>query len=162
MTAAPNRLRERWDAFAPRERAMLALMAIAVVAFVLWLAVLRPLQARADAATREHRRAAADHAEMQATVDAIRTLQADRPASPAGDAFTRAVLDTATAVQVPVTRQRQDAGLFVVGIDAVAAPALFSWLDGLRKRHGIAPASLDIGKRNGALQVEVTFRQPPS
>lgn len=161
MTTPHHRFRDRWDAFAPRERAMLALMAVAVGAFVLWLGVLRPLQARADAALRDHQRAAADHAELEAGIRAIRDLQANRPATPTGDALTRAVLDSATAAQVPVTRQRSDAGLLVIGIDAVAAPALFGWLDGLRNRHGIAPASLDIGKRNGALHVEVAFRQTP-
>lgn len=162
MTATPNRLRDRWDTFAPRERAMLAVMAIAIAIFVLWLGVLRPLQARADAAAREHQRAAADHAELAASVGAIQETRADQPVPPAGDAFTRTVLDAAAAAQVPVTRQRNDGGLLVIGIDAVAAPALFGWLDGLRSGHGIAPASLDVGKRNGALQVEVAFRQPPS
>ncbi|KGM56515.1 hypothetical protein N799_03620 [Lysobacter arseniciresistens ZS79] len=161
MTTPHHRFRDRWDTFAPRERAMLALMAVAVAAFVLWLGVLRPLQARADAAVRDHRRAAADHAELAAAIRAIRELQADRPAITTGDAFTRAVLESATAAQVPVTRQRSDAGLLVIGIDAVAAPALFGWLDGLRNRHGIAPASLDIGKRNGSLRAEVAFQLPP-
>jgi len=64
---------------------------------------------------------------------------------------------------VPVARQRNDdAGTLQIGIDAVAAPALLGWLDGLRQRHGIAPATLDITEHNGALRVQAGFAPPAS
>ena len=153
-----DRINGWWRTRAPRERLMLAVMAVAIAAFVLWLGVLRPLQAWTDAARQRHERAAVELGEVEAAVRDIQALETGRPGSPSEPEFERTVLEAAAVAQVPVTRQRTDGGTLVVGIDAVAVPALFDWLDRLRTRHGIAPASLEIGKRNGALRVEAGFR----
>lgn len=146
-----------WQSREPRERTMLAAM-IALVAFVLWLGVFL-LQRTASAAQIRYDRAAADLIEVESGVRQIDVLLAQRPPNPAGDAFTATILDAAAANDVPVSRQRiDDAGILTVGIDATDAPALIGWLDELRQQHGIAPHTLDIGKRNGRLRVEVAFR----
>jgi general secretion pathway protein M len=153
-----GRIHGWWQTRAPRERLMLGVMAAAIAAFALWLGVLRPLQAWTDAARERHARAAVDLDHVEAAVRDIHAAEKERPAQPAGDEFRRAILDAAASVQVPVARQRTDGAALVVGIDAVTAPALFSWLDHLRAAHGLAPASLEIDKRNGALRVEAAFR----
>lgn len=152
-----------WQALAPRERAMLGMMSVAIVAFALWLGAVRPLQHARDAAMQRHDRAAAGLQEVIAATDAIQALQARQPAPPAGDAFARTILDAAAAAHVPVARQRgNDTGGLEIGIDAVAAPALFGWLEALRHRHGIAPALLDVTERNGELRVQASFAAPAS
>jgi general secretion pathway protein M len=144
---------------APRERIMLAAMLLAVLAFVLWLGAWRPLQAAADAA-REHRmRATAALAEVRAGVAAIADLQARQPAPLTTDALANAVLRTAAAERVPISRQRTDeAGVFTVGIDAVQATILFGWLDTLKRQHGLAPIRLEVEERNGQLVAEAHFQ----
>lgn len=154
-----GRIHGWWQTRAPRERLMLGMMAAAIAAFAVWLGVLRPLQAWTDATRERHARAAADLDNVEAAVGDIHAVENERRAPPAGDEFRRAILDAAAAARVPVARQRTDGPTLVVGIDAVTAPALFSWLDRLRTAHGLAPASLEIDKRNGALRVEVAFRE---
>lgn len=155
----PATMIEWWDARAPRERLMLAAMLLAVLAFALWLGAWRPLRAAADAA-RDHRmRAAAVLAEVRAGVAAIADLQAQGPAPLATDALAGAVLRTAAAERVPISRQRtDDAGVLTVGIDAVQATALFGWLDALKRQHGLAPIQLEVEERNGQLVAQAHFR----
>lgn len=153
--------RHWWQSRERREQRMLAVMFAALAAFVLWFAVVAPLQRVRDAARDRHHGAAADLREVVHGVDTITALQARNPGMSTADAFASAVLDTAAAARVPVSRQRiDDAGVLQVGIDAVEAPALLGWLDHLRHQHGIAPLALDISERNGRLQVQASFRSP--
>lgn len=152
-----------WQALAPRERAMLGAMFIAIGAFALWLGAIRPLQHARDGAIDRYDRAAANLQEVRSAVDAIATLSAQRPTSPSGNVFADTILEAAAAARVPVARQRSDdAGGLEIGIDAVAAPALMGWLEGLRQRHGIAPSTLDITEHNGELRVQAGFAAPAS
>ena len=161
--SAPTGIRSWWQALAPRERAMLGVMLVAIAAFALWLGAIRPLQQARDAASQHYDRAAADLREVAMAVETMASLQAQRPSPPAGEAFARTILDAAATAHVPVARQRSDdAGVLEVGIDAVSAPVLFGWLDGLRQRHGIAPTVLDVTERNGELRVQARFTPPTS
>ena len=160
-SSAGSRVRESWASLAPRERTMLAVMALAIAAFVLWLGIVRPLQDFAGDATQRAQRAAGDLREVQARVRDIRAMEANRPAPPSGERFAPAIMDAAAVGQVAIARQRiGDGGVLEVGIDAVAAPALFGWLEALRTGHSITPASLEVRERNGALQAEVSFNPP--
>lgn len=146
-----------WQARERRERAMLGVMVAAVLGFAAWYGVAMPLQRAQQRAGDQLREATADLAEVRAAVDRIRELQAARP-SPDPQAVARQILDSAAAGSVPVSRQRvDDAGRLTVGIDAVAAPTLFAWLDTLHATHGTAPSALDIGKQGGTLRVEAVF-----
>lgn len=150
-----------WLAREPRERLMLVVMGIAVAAFVLWLGLLRPLQAWAEEARARHDRAAAGLAWVQSAVRELEARGIGQPAPQADQAdngFKDIILATAASARVEVTRQRTDeAGGLSIGIDAVGAPELFAWLDRLYADHGIAPVSMQVDKRNGALRVEVAF-----
>lgn len=156
-----DKLRHWWQSRELREQRMLAVMFAAIAAFALWFGVVAPLRHARDAARDRHDRAVAELREVTRGVEAIRALQAQRPAASSADDFARAILDAAAAAQVPVSRQRIDeSGVLEVGIDAVDAPALLGWLDGLVRQHGIAPLALDITERNGRLQVQASFRTP--
>lgn len=160
MSAFDN-LRHWWQSREPREQRMLAVMFAAIAAFALWFGVVAPLQRACDAAQDRHDRAVEDLREVGRGVDAITALQARRPTGSTGGNFAATILDAAAAAQVPVSRQRiDDAGVLEVGIDAIGAPALLGWLDGLGRQHGIAPMTLDITERNGSLQVQASFRPP--
>lgn len=156
-----DHLRHWWRSREPREQRMLAVMFAAIAAFALWLGVVAPLQRARDAARERHDRTVEDLREVERGVDAITALQARGPTASTGGNFAGTILDTAAAAQVPVSRQRiDDAGVLEVGIDAVGAPALLGWLDGLGRQYGIAPMTLEITERNGSLQVQASFRPP--
>ncbi len=151
-------LRHWWSSREPRERMMLATMLAALAAFSLWLCVFM-LQRTLTTAQAHYDRSAADLVEVDSGVLEIAAITAQRPPTPAGAAFAPTILDAAAASEVPISRQRvDDAGLLTIGIDAVGAPALLDWLDGLRRLHGIAPHTLDVDKHNGRLRVEVAFQ----
>lgn len=151
-----------WSGRNARERAMLALMLLAIAVFALWLGAWRPLDAAARAAHLHRLRASADLAEVRALTAAIAERQAQRPPPLSGEALPRAIARSAAAGGVAISRQRTDAdGRLVVGIDAVDAPALFAWLDLLARQHGLAPVSLKVEERDGSLVVEAGFAAPP-
>jgi general secretion pathway protein M len=152
-----------WSARDARERVMLALMLLAIGAFVLWLGAWRPLDAAARSARQHRLQATTDLAEVRALVAAVAERQALRPAPLTGDALTGAITRSAAAGGVAISRQRTaDDGRFVVGIDAVEAPALFAWLDLLARQHGVAPVSLKVEERDGSLAVEAGFATSPA
>lgn len=153
-----HRASDWWLNREPRERVMLVVMGIAVAAFMLWLGLLRPLQAWAHEARARHDRAAAELAWVRSAVRELEAKGTGQPAPQAVTGFKEIILDTAAGTRVEVTRQRIDeAGGLAIGIDAVGPPELFAWLDRLYADHGIAPVSMQVDKRNGALRVEVAF-----
>lgn len=161
--SARARLADWWAARAPRERIMLIAMLLALAAFALWLGAWRPLRMAAEAAQERRVRATTALAEVRAEVAAIADLQRRHPPAATAEALAQTVLRTAAAERVPISRQRMDdAGMLTVGIDAVAAPALFAWLDALARQHGLAPVQLEAEERNGELAAEVGFATVPA
>ena len=153
-----------WSARNARERAMLALMLLAIGAFALWLGAWRPLDAAARSARQHRLQATTDLAEVRALAAAVAERQEQRPPPLTGEALAGAIARSAAAGGVAISRQRTaDDGRLVVGIDAVEAPALFAWLDLLARQHGLAPVSLKVEERDGSLAVEAGFAAlPPS
>ena len=147
-----------WHARQPRERMMLAAMAVAIATVLYWYGGVVPLRQFAGSAQARHDREAASLAAVRGNLAAIRAARESVPEPPAGDGYAAAILATAQAAGVSISRQRThgDGGL-AVGIDAVDAPTLFAWLDAVRITHGIAPDTLDAGRRDGRLHVEVSF-----
>lgn len=147
-----------WHARQPRERVMLAAMAVAIAAFLYWYGGVVPLRQLAGSAQAHYDREASSLVAVRGNLAAIRAARESVPEPPAGDGYPAAILATGHAAGVSVSRQRVhgDGGL-AVGIDAVDAPTLFAWLDVLRVTHGIAPDTLDAGRRDGRLHAEVSF-----
>lgn len=161
FTGFTARLSAGWQARQPRERVMLAVMAVSIGAFAYWYGGVAPLRNLAASARADHERSAARLAVVRGHLVAVREARAAAPALPDGDAYAAILLDTASAAGISVSRQRaRGAGGLAVGIDAVDAAPLFSWLDTLRSVHGIAPDVVDIGRRDGRLHAEVAFPGP--
>lgn len=156
----PGSLSDWWNARASRERAMLVVMLLALVTFLAWFAIMRPL-GRWEAAAADDRQAAtatlAGVRAARAELDAFQAALAE-PASGAG-ALDGLLPRTAAAAGVPLSRQQPREGLLTIGIDAVAAPALLAWLDTLAG-HGVAPVALEAGERDGVLHAELAFAEP--
>lgn len=146
-----------WRSRAPRERILLAVMVLAIVAFLAWFAVLRPLG-------RWQQEAAADRLAAVAALEGVRTARAElatfRSALPEPEPMDASVEElltrTAAASGVALARKQVRDGLVVVGIDAVEAPALLAWLDALA-RQGVAPVAMETGERDGSLHAELAF-----
>lgn len=162
MTSSGS-LRDWWSARNARERAMLVLMLLAIAAFALWLGAWRPLDAAARSARQHRLQATANLAEVRALAAAVAERQAQRPPPLSGEALAGVITRSAAAGGVAISRQRTAGdGRFVVGIDAVEAPALFAWLDLLAQQHGLAPVSLKVEERDGGLAVEAGFAALPA
>lgn len=156
------RLADWWQAREPRERRMVAVMLAALAAFVLWYGVIAPLRQARDDARARHADAVAAVQEIERALVRIEASAARLPPAPAGDAFATAIVDSAGAAGVAISRQDDSGdGMLVIAIDAVAAPTLFAWIDTLRREHGIAPLALQVDKRDGRLRAELRFAPPP-
>lgn len=156
-----GRAASTWRARAPRERVMLAVMFSATAAFLYWYGGVVPLRKLAASAEARYHREAESLVALRHTLAAIRAAREATPEPPAGTAYAAAILASAPAAGVSISRQSAhgDGGL-AVGIDAVDAPALFAWLEALRSNHGIAPDMLDVGRRDGRLHAELAFPGP--
>ena len=146
-----------WHGLAPRERAMLAVMALMLAAFAWWYGLLLPLRALRDAAAERHDRAVATLREVEAVVSAPGGAAALAP-PPSGAALPRLVLDSARAAGLSPSRPRSvPGGAFVLEFEGVDPPALFGWLGVLATDHGLAPSSLRVLRADGALRAEAGF-----
>lgn len=155
-------LRDWWQARERRERVMLAVMFAMLGGFALWYGMVTPMRWLGDAARRHYDRAAITLVSTQADLRDIARLKQASPTPPTGEQLVARVLGAADRAGVAISRQHSaDDGALTVGIDSTEAAPLLTWLDNLRREHGISPRSVDIGKRNGRLQVEVSFAATP-
>lgn len=140
---------------------MLAVMFATIAAFLYWYGGVVPLRKLAASAEARYDREAESLMALRDTLAAIRASREATPRPPAGEGYSTAILASAPAAGVSVSRQRAhgDGGL-AVGVDAVDAPALFAWLEALRSTHGITPDTLDVGRRDGRLHAELAFPGP--
>ncbi len=146
-----------WDGLQRREQRMVAVMLVAVAAFVYWYALLSPLHTVRDDRIARYDAAVADQREVSVAVAALRGVRGDGAASaPMVDAA--ALVAHAAAVGVVVARQRTaEDGLLEVGIDAVAAPALFAWLDAASRDLGVAPTRLQVEATGASVRAVLAF-----
>ncbi|MCC4619206.1 type II secretion system protein M [Xanthomonas cassavae CFBP 4642] len=144
-----QRMQAWWQARAPRERGMLAIMLLAVAAFVGWYALLVPLrhwkgraQSRYDHAAETLLAARASH--RAATVTAVPLER---------------ILRSAREATIAITHHRvSPTGTLDLQIDRVSSASLFAWLEQLRQRDHLAPTQLDITRRDGQLQAHITLQ----
>lgn len=163
MTATSPRLSATlpawWRQRAPRERAMLVLMAAAIAAFVSWYGAFVPLRDARDAAQARHARAVADLARVRAELGQLSDLQERLPAQPAPEALEQAVRESAAQAGFPLGQAPDSGdGHFRIRSEAATPAQLFAWLDALRMQHGLAPISLSVARNQERLRVEASFR----
>lgn len=144
-------LRRRWLACSPRERAMLGLMAAAIIAFVYAYALALPLSRWADAAQARHARAISEHAQVQAIVARIGEIApASQPASP------QALADTASALGLDVESAGSQAGRVHITLAPAAPDLVFAWIE-QQRLAGQPPATAKLESRDGGLAAELHF-----
>ena len=142
MTALLARAHGWWDGRTARERRLLTVMAVLVAAVLVWLLVVRPVQAwQAGAADRRF--------QAEQTLAEVRGLRIVAP-SAAAPAWA-----TTEGLEPLVRRTAEAAGLTVVttmarggglGIQMSQAPGreTFAWLAALEADHGIKVCSLGV------------------
>ena len=154
-----SRVQRWWQQRAPRERWMLGVMTTAIAAFVLWYGVMLPARQAVDTAQQRHERATLALLQAEVQLAQLRTLD-QRDIAPPVDAaaLKAAVLASAQTAGLAVSRERAhgDDG-FGIESDAATPPQLFGWLDDLRLRHGLAPATLSVARSEGQLRVQAGF-----
>ncbi len=159
--SAVGRLRPWWQARDQRERLMLTVMSVALAAFATWYGLFVPLRHLRDASQARYDRSLVELRQVQASARLHAVDKGDGPALER-DQSTRLVLQGAEATGMAVSRRRTDSdGNLVLGLDSVAAPALFAWLDTLQEDHGLAPRSLQIERTGATLRAEVAFGTDP-
>ena len=147
-----------WRGRAPRERAMLAVMAALLAAFAWWYGLLWPLRAAHEAAAARHARAVAA---LQVVEAELAALAAPGGGSGPGDtagALQHRVLASLRDAGLSPSRQRTAAdGALVLEFDRVGSAELFDWLGRLALDHGLAPSSLRVERADGRLRATARF-----
>ncbi|MBU1384615.1 MAG: type II secretion system protein M [Alphaproteobacteria bacterium] len=151
-------LQQAWDGRTRREQQMLIGMAVLATAVVLWLGVIRPLNAWRDEAGRDRARAEADRVEVQNALARLAPA-AGRGARGADVQGLEPVLQqTATAAGLELTTGMDASGRLGFRIARATSAEVFGWLAALETTHGLQPASLGvIENADASLQVEGAF-----
>lgn len=144
-----------WDGRTPRERRMLAVMAVLLAAMFVWLAVIRPaLTWRAEAA---HQRtiAEADLAAVHAGLGQLEPKPAGASATTDAGGLEPLVIQTAGAAGLTITTGMDPSGRLGFRVASGSSAAIFGWLAGLQTAHGVEVVSLGVVENTDAtLQVE--------
>lgn len=125
---------DAWAARTPRERVMLAGLAVLVALVVGWYGVYDPLRRAAEDAKADRRVAVTRLAVVEAAAAEVRrAAQAGTSASPA--VLEQLVLDSAAQAGVSIEPPRQDGATTVVRALAASPAPLFAWIQGLQMRQ---------------------------
>lgn len=147
--------RQWWLALSGRERLMLSVLGVVVLAVVGWYGVATPLMGLSKASR--------ERVELASTQLAnLRTLAASRPAgtaSPSAGTAQSLVEAAAGKAGVAIARRRQDAdGRFTIWVSTIDARALLPWLASLERDGGVAVTVFTASRQdNGAVEAEITF-----
>lgn len=157
MNRIIGQLQQAWDGRTRREQQMLMGMALLATAVVLWLGVIRPLNAWRDEAGRERARAEAERVEVRNAL--VRLAPAAGGARGADVQGLEPVLQqTATAAGLELTTGMDASGRLGFRIARASSAAVFGWLAALETTHGLQPASLGVVENaDASLQVEGAF-----
>lgn len=153
MTLSIASLGQAWLARTPRERWMLAVMAVALLGVGGFYGVVTPLAQSGEAARERLLKARAQASALAAVSTAARATKVDaRP-------VTTVVETSAANLGVPIARKRQEAeGGFTIWITAIDARALLPWVASLERDAGLDVAGFTASRLdNGLVEAEVTF-----
>ncbi len=146
-------LLQAWDSRTPRERVLLAVMAVAVVAVVGFYGVIMPLKHGVEDA-----RERVVVARQQADALAMASRQS-APRAADGRPVSAIVEASPASLGAPIARKRQEAdGAFTIWITAADARALLTWIAGLERSSGLSVVGVTTSRLdNGLVEAEVTF-----
>lgn len=147
--------RQWWLALSARERLMLSVMGVVLLAVVGGYGVVTPLMGLSKASR--------ERVEVASTqLASLRALVALRPAGAAASSAGSAqslVEAAASKAGAPIARRRQDAnGRFTIWVSTIDARALLPWLAALERDGGVAVTDFTASRQdNGAIEAEITF-----
>lgn len=152
-----------WESRTPRERVLLSIMAALIAAFGFWFGVITPVRQAEIAAQEQHARAVERLMAVSASAQEVVTLEAARNDGPAGQPLTQAVVQTALANGVPLTRHTLDpSGGLAVAVDAADPASAFRWIASLQRDHAVSVSTLVMARnpdRTLRLQIKFTGAQ---
>lgn len=147
-----------WQGREPRERLMLAVMALLVAAFAWWYGLLWPLRALRDGAEDRHDRAVAALRAVEAEAASLPTSGTGPASAATGEALQHRILASMRDAGLAPSRQRTAAdGAFILEFERVESSALFAWLGRLALADGLAPSTLRVERADGRLRAEAGF-----
>ncbi len=148
-----------WSGRSARERMLLAVMGGLVALLLIWLLVIRPLDAAKAIAEQRLDLATQAAGRVAAVADGVRQVRQLAPSAALSAALPTAVGEAAQAAGFTLSRlDAQGSDRVVIGIATARSPALFSWLAGLQ-RQGVIVERLTLRTNSDAtLAVEGTLR----
>ncbi|UZW55509.1 type II secretion system protein M [Sphingobium sp. JS3065] len=127
-----ERLKRLWDERSPREQWMLGLMFALLAVVILWLGLLRPLDAAQRSARDALREATDRNAAIRARVKLLKSLPRVTGAADAGVPLDQFIGQSAGEAGLTLERaQAQGTDRLDIAIASVRPVALFSWLAAL-------------------------------
>jgi general secretion pathway protein M len=154
MTPRAGAWRAFWRQRTSRERAYLAVMAVALALFAYAFAVVSPLRSLAAQAERRHAIAQSEEASFPGVLAELAQREPVRAAG--ADAGT--LVQSAVAAGIVVSQDAGAApGRVTLRFEAVPAQALFAWLAAVRESQGLRPVKASIRRGSAGLDGEVTF-----
>jgi type II secretory pathway component PulM len=153
MTFGFDTANQWWRTRSGRERHLLLLLAILTLGFVAWYGVASPLSLAADRSEMHRDRAAALLSEVEISRAAIGGLSI-----PTDTALDDVLTLSATEAGFALEKHNENARETTVQGRAPNPAALFTWVEMLRKNHGLTVANLTAERESdGALRVEAVF-----
>lgn len=155
-----NRLFRFLSRFNRREQSMLLLGGLAVALWLLWVALLAPLQERRDNAELAREAATETLSRVQMLAARIRDYR-EREDDGTGDSasMARIIDDSLSANDLSMSGlQPGTAGEVRVRLDQVPYARLVAWLHDLEYRHDLAVRDLSVAATNEPGMVNVTVR----
>jgi general secretion pathway protein M len=155
MNGRIEAVRQWWLALSARERLMLSVLGVVLLAVVGWYGVATPLMGLSKASR--------ERVELASTqLASLRALAASRPAgaaAPSAGTAQSLVEAAAGKAGVSIARRRQDAnGRFTIWVSTIDARALLPWLASLERDGGVAVTDFTASRQdNGAVEAEITF-----
>jgi general secretion pathway protein M len=144
-----------WLSRSPRERVMLGLMGVVLLAVIGWYGVAMPLQSLSKSSRERVELASTQLGELRAWTSARPT-----GATTSREGTAQSLVEAAAGkVGVSIARRRQDAnGRFTIWVSTIDARALLPWLASLERDGGVAVTDFTASRLdNGAVEAEITF-----
>lgn len=130
-----ERMKTLWGERTPRERWMLGVMAALLAVVILWLGVVRPLEAARQSARQVLREATDRNAAIRAKAKLLKSLPRGAATAMSATPLDQFVGQSAGEAGLTLERaQAQGADRMDIAIAAVRPAALFAWLAGLEGR----------------------------
>lgn len=162
-------LRARWEALAPRERGVLALGAVFVLAVVLYVAAWEPLAESRDALQLQVQAGEADLAWMRAAAPQVRERAANAPAALAQDSRSLLARADASAREAGLGNallqvEPVSGGQVRVQFQGAGFDALMRWIEALSAQGGVRVTEFSARRAEGVglVDAHLSLEEPTS